>query len=79
MPLIVVKLTEGVFTPEQKREMVERLTDTMVSIQGGKMRSATRVLVEEFGGSAPRSVWPAIPLRGRRGQPLCLTRSDPVS
>ncbi len=31
MPLIQVKVIEGVFSPEQKREMVKKLTDAMVS------------------------------------------------
>lgn len=30
MPLINVKLIEDVFTSEQKRQIVERLTDAMV-------------------------------------------------
>ena len=47
MPLINVKVIEDVFTPEQKREMVERLTDAMVSIEGENMRSVTWVVVEE--------------------------------
>ena len=49
MPFINVKLIEDVFTPEQKREIVERLTDTMVSIEGENMRSVTWVVVEEVG------------------------------
>ena len=47
MPLINVKLIENVFTPDQKREIVERLTDTMVLIEGENMRSVTWVVVEE--------------------------------
>lgn len=47
MPLINVKLIENVFTPDQKREIVERLTDTMVMIEGENMRSVTWVVVEE--------------------------------
>jgi len=47
MPLINVKLIEEVFTPEQKREMVERLTDAMVSVEGENMRPVTWVIVEE--------------------------------
>ena len=35
------------FTPEQKREMVERLTDAMVSVEGENMRPVTWVIVEE--------------------------------
>ena len=47
MPLIQVKLIEGVFTEAQKREMVHKLTDAMVSIEGESMRSVTWVIVEE--------------------------------
>ena len=47
MPLVNVRLIEGVFTPEQKRDMIRRLTDTMVEIEGENMRSATWVIVEE--------------------------------
>jgi len=42
-----VKLIEDVFTPEQKGQIVERLTDAMVSIEGENMRDVTWVLVEE--------------------------------
>ena len=47
MPLINVKLIEGVFTPTQKQEMIHKLTDTMVSIEGENMRPVTWVVVEE--------------------------------
>jgi 4-oxalocrotonate tautomerase len=47
MPLIQVKVMEGVFTDEQKREMIEKLTDTMVTIEGENMRSVTWCVVEE--------------------------------
>ena len=47
MPLISVKLIEGVFTPKQKQDMVRKLTDTMVSIEGENMRPVTWVVVEE--------------------------------
>ncbi len=47
MPLVNVKLIEGVFTTEQKQEMIRKLTDTMVSIEGESMRSVTWVVIEE--------------------------------
>jgi 4-oxalocrotonate tautomerase len=47
MPLVNVKLIEGVFTAEQKQEMIRKLTDTMVSIEGENMRSVTLVVIEE--------------------------------
>lgn len=48
MPLINVKLIEGVFTPEQKQEMIRKLTDTMVSIEGENMRPMTLVVIDEI-------------------------------
>jgi 4-oxalocrotonate tautomerase len=50
MPLIQVKLIEGVFSGEQKSEMVRRLTDTMVAIEGENLRPVTWVVVEEVKG-----------------------------
>ena len=47
MPLINIKLIEGVFTPAQKRDMIERLTDAMVEIEGENMRPVTWCVVEE--------------------------------
>ena len=47
MPLINVKLIEGVFDAGQKREMVEKLTDALVSIEGENMRPVTWCVVEE--------------------------------
>jgi 4-oxalocrotonate tautomerase len=47
MPFVNVKLIEGVFDADQKREIVERLTDTMVAIEGENMRQVTWVVVEE--------------------------------
>jgi 4-oxalocrotonate tautomerase len=47
MPLVNVKVLEGVFTSAQKQEMVRKLTDTMVSIKGENLRAATVVIIEE--------------------------------
>lgn len=60
MPLIQVKLIEEVFTSEQKRQIIERLTDTMVEIEGENMRPVTWVVVEEV----PSGQW------GIGGSPL---------
>lgn len=48
MPLIQIKAIEGVFTKEQKQEVVKKLTDTMVSIEGEALRPYTVVLFEEI-------------------------------
>jgi 4-oxalocrotonate tautomerase len=52
MPLITVKLIEGVFDGEEKQEMIEQLTETMVGIEGENMRGVTWVVVEEVESGA---------------------------
>jgi 4-oxalocrotonate tautomerase len=47
MPLVNVKVIENVFSDEEKRQMVTRLTDAMVSIEGENMRGVTWVVIEE--------------------------------
>jgi len=47
MPLIQVKLIEKVFNTQQKQEMVKKLTEAMVSIEGENMRPVTWVIIEE--------------------------------
>lgn len=47
MPLVDIQLIKGVFSPEQKREMIEKVTDTMVGIEGEAMRGVTWVRVHE--------------------------------
>ncbi|MGD1065436.1 MAG: tautomerase family protein [Vulcanimicrobiaceae bacterium] len=48
MPLIQVSVIKGVFSPEQKTQMITRLTDAMVSIEGENMRGVTWVKVDEI-------------------------------
>jgi 4-oxalocrotonate tautomerase len=50
MPLIQVKLIEKVFTTEQKEQMITKLTDAMVSIEGESLRGVTWVTIEEVRG-----------------------------
>ena len=47
MPLIQVRVIKDVFTKEQKHQMISKLTDTMVSIEGENMRGVTWCVVEE--------------------------------
>lgn len=62
MPPIKVKLIEDVFTPEQKAQMIEKLTEAMMAIEGENMRAVTWVFIEDLkqgdwgiGGKAPRA------------------------
>jgi 4-oxalocrotonate tautomerase len=47
MPLIQEKLIEKVLSPAQKTELITKLTDVMVSVEGENFRSVTWVTIEE--------------------------------
>jgi 4-oxalocrotonate tautomerase len=47
MPLIEVNVIKDVFSPEQKRQIITRLTDAMVEIEGENMRPVTWCVVRE--------------------------------
>jgi 4-oxalocrotonate tautomerase len=47
MPLINVKVIEGVFSTEQKTRIIRSLTNAMVEIEGEAMRSVTWTMIEE--------------------------------
>ncbi|GLT12933.1 4-oxalocrotonate tautomerase family protein [Sulfitobacter porphyrae] len=60
MPLVDIELIEGVFDADQKAQMIERVTNAMVEIEGEAMRSVTWVRVKEIrsgqwgiGGNTP--------------------------
>lgn len=47
MPFVNVKLIKGVFDQDQKQEMIRKLTETMVGIEGESMRQVTWVTIDE--------------------------------
>jgi len=47
MPLIQVKMIEGVFSKAQKQQLISKLTDAMVAVEGEHIRPVTWVVLEE--------------------------------
>jgi 4-oxalocrotonate tautomerase len=47
MPLVRISMIEEVFTPAQKREIIEKVTDAMVAVEGEHMRGVTWVVLDE--------------------------------
>ena len=47
MPLVRIKLVEGVFDGAQKKDMIEKVTDAMVAVEGENMRGVTWVVIDE--------------------------------
>lgn len=48
MPMVDTHLILGVFSPKQKREMITKVTDTMVAIEGEALRDKTWVRIIEI-------------------------------
>ena len=48
MPLVDIQLIKGVFTPDQKKQMIQKVTDAMVTVEGETMRPVTWVRVQEI-------------------------------
>jgi 4-oxalocrotonate tautomerase len=62
MPLVNVQIIENVFTPEQKQQIITKITDAMVAIEGEALREVTWVKIDEvkegnwgIGGQALRA------------------------
>ena len=61
MPFTTVKVIEGVFSPNQKRQLIESITEAMIGVYGEGMRDKTWVIIEEIkpgdwaiGGKVPQ-------------------------
>ena len=48
MPLANIKVIEGVFTDNEKQQMIEKVTDAMVAVEGENIRDKTVVIIEEI-------------------------------
>ena len=47
MPLVDIQVIKGVFSPAEKQQMISRVTETMVDIEGENLRGVTWVRVLE--------------------------------
>ncbi|MGI3184862.1 tautomerase family protein [Nioella aestuarii] len=60
MPLVDIEVIEGVFDEDHKAQMIHKVTDAMVEVEGENMRGVTWVRVKEvrsgqwgIGGTTP--------------------------
>ena len=47
MPLANIKVIEGVFTDAEKQQMIQKVTDAMIAVEGEQLRDKTLVIIEE--------------------------------
>lgn len=48
MPLVTIEVIKDVFTPNQKRDMIEKVTNAIVAVEGEALRGVTWVRVQEI-------------------------------
>jgi 4-oxalocrotonate tautomerase len=48
MPLVTIDLIKDVFTPRQKQDLVKKVTEAMIAVEGEAMRGVTWVRIQEF-------------------------------
>jgi len=48
MPLVTIDVIKDVFTPDQKRDIIDKVTEAMVEVEGENMRGVTWVRINEF-------------------------------
>ena len=48
MPLFTIDVIKDVFTDRQKQDLVKKVTDAVVSVEGEALRGLTWVRVQEF-------------------------------
>jgi 4-oxalocrotonate tautomerase len=48
MPLVTIDVIKDVFTPEKKAQLIEKVTDAMVAVEGEALRPVTWVRIQEF-------------------------------
>jgi 4-oxalocrotonate tautomerase len=52
MPIVDIHLIEGVFGAAEKKEMIRKVTDAMLEIEGEAMRGVTWVRIYEVASGA---------------------------
>jgi 4-oxalocrotonate tautomerase len=50
MPLVTIDVIKDVFTPEQKQQLIAKVTAAMIEVEGEGMRPVTWVRIKEFEG-----------------------------
>jgi 4-oxalocrotonate tautomerase len=48
MPMVNIEVIKDVFTPTQKQQLIEKVTDAMVSVEGEGLRGVTWVRIQEY-------------------------------
>ena len=50
MPMVTIDVIKDVFSPQQKQELIAKVTEAMIEVEGESMRGVTWVRIQEFEG-----------------------------
>jgi 4-oxalocrotonate tautomerase len=48
MPLVTIDIIKGVFSAPKKRQLIEKVTEAMIAVEGEALRSVTWVKLNEI-------------------------------
>ena len=50
MPMVTIDVIKDVFTPVQKQQLISKVTEAMIAVEGENMRGVTWVRIQEIAG-----------------------------
>jgi 4-oxalocrotonate tautomerase len=50
MPLVTIDVIKDVFSPKQKQDLIHKVTEAMIEVEGENMRPVTWVRINEIEG-----------------------------
>lgn len=50
MPLVTIDVIKDAFSPSQKKDLISKVTEAMIQVEGENMRPVTWVRINEFEG-----------------------------
>lgn len=51
MPLVTIDVIKDVFTPSEKQQLIAKVTEAMIAVEGEALRGVTWVRINEFESS----------------------------
>lgn len=48
MPLVTIDVIKDVFTPSEKQQLIAKVTEAMIAVEGEALRGVTWVRINEF-------------------------------
>ena len=48
MPLVTIDIIKDVFTPSEKKQLIAKVTEAMIAVEGEALRGVTWVRINEF-------------------------------